>query len=643
VPRCAATLYLLVGLTLLGGCSRRAEAPRPAPPIPLEARDYEALVRKLYADEPDYETRWPVEFKVRIIEGLLQDLSRGAFELGEQMGEPYFAPAVELAWPTAQKPQPLVDGMTVTPYVATAPAKLTGAAVGAHFRRWLQPFSFVERSVLKPKDAAEYPDGSFGALVAIDLAGREGSGWRRDSGMADVRFRKLEGRWRITRFIVTKYETQRAPALMFADVTDAWLGAVPAETRARLRTRSASDDLHRMLLDDKRPPSAALDHLLPLAMDAHPGVVVVDIDGDGFDDLFTWDVSGPATLLHNDGGRRFSDRTREYGLDVSDVSAAAFADLDGDGRLDVVLGHWFTPSEIRFGAQGRMWPGAAGRFGLPAHVASISLADLDGDGRLDVYFATAAHDFHGHLQAMLDGNRQALAHLDPAELQMLAAALPTAKAAIAANKFDINIFQFGPRNVVLLNRGEGLFIDGTEALGLTLYRNSLQASFGDLDGDGHPDLYVANDFAPANLYLWRNSRYVDISQSSGADQIFFGMGASLADFDNDGDLDLYATAMQSTAGKRIMSDERNFSADHDKDARTARHQAARGNTLLCNDGGGRFRDLTATAAFAPARSASWSYSSQFVDIDGDGWLDIFAPNGFFTSSVSPDDPFVRDL
>jgi hypothetical protein len=195
----------------------------------------------------------------------------------------------------------------------------------------------------------------------------------------------------------------------------------------------------------------------------------------------------------------------------------------------------------------------------------------------------------------------------------------------------------------MVNRGDGIFVDATEALGLTLFRNSLQASFGDLDGDGHPDLYVANDFAPANLYLWKGGRYVDQSQQSGADQIYFGMGASLADFDNDGDLDLYATAMQSSAGARIMADEKNFSPEHTQAARVARKQAARGNTLLCNDGAGKWRDLTGTPAFASARSANWSYSAQFIDVDGDGWLDLFAPNGFFTSSLSPDDPFVRDL
>ncbi len=616
-----------------------------APPLPAAtARDYEALVRNLYRDDPSYETRWPVEFKVRIVEGLLQDLAREALDLGDRMGAPYFAPTVEFAWPTARAETPIADDFRATAWDAATPAAQSADAVRARFVELLGAFRFVDRAVFKPKGAHDAGDGSFVATVAIDLAGREKSGrWRHDAGSAEVSFRKVDGAWRITRFVVGKYETQRADQLAFDDVTDAWLGNVPAATRAALRTRSGSDELHRMLLDDKHAPTPALDHLLPLAMDAHPGVVVVDIDGDDFDDLFVWDVHGESVLLHNDGGRGFSDRTAEYGLGFRDVSAAAFADLDGDGTLDLVLGRWFAHSEILFGAGGRFWPGAAGRYQLPSQVASISLADIDGDGRLDIYFATSAHDFQEHLTALMNNNGAVLATLDPGERKLLDEALPAARAALAAGKFDANIYQFGPRNVVMLNHGEGRFSDATEALGLTLYRNSLQAAFGDLDGDGHPDLYVANDFAPANLYLWRNGRYVDISAQSGADQIFFGMGASLADFDNDGDLDLYATAMQSTAGNRIMSDARNFSPEHDEAARLARKQAARGNTLLRNDGGGRFTDLTATPAYAATRGANWAYSAQFIDADGDGFLDIFSPNGFFTSSLSPDDPFVRDL
>jgi hypothetical protein len=634
---------ILLAVLCVTACSR------PAPPVPLRSsppRDYEALVRALYADEPDFEKRWPIEFKVRVVEGLLQDLQREALDLGMSMGAPYFVDSVELGWADlgAAKPSAIADGITKATWVTEAPRRENAADVAGRFRGWLGSFRFVERAVFKAKGAHDSEEGGLDATVAIELAGaaREG-GLRRDAALADVRFRKLNGAWRIVRFLLRSGETQRAPAQLFEDVTDSWLAGVSAPSRATLRTRSRSDELHRVLLDDKHPPPPSLDHLLPLAMDTHPGVAVADLDGDGFDDLFVWDVGGPAVVLHNESGHGFTEATDHYGLDVADVSAAAFADLDGDGTLDAVIGHWFTPSEIRFGAGGRFWPGSAGRFHLPAQVASISLADIDGDGRLDIFFATAAHDFHGHLAAALDGNPELLARLDENERRALEEALPAARAARAAGQFDINTYQFGPRDVVLLNRGDGRFVDATATLGLLQYRNTLQAAFADVDGDGAPDLFLANDFAPAAMYLQRGGRFVDVSSAAGADRIFFGMGASFGDFDNDGDLDLYATAMQSSAGARIMSDAANFSPEHDPAARRARLDAARGNTLLRNDGGGSFTDLTALPAFADARHANWAYSAQLVDLDGDGWLDVFSPNGFFTSSLSPDDPFVRDL
>ena len=410
-----------------------------------EARDYEGLVRKLYSDEPDYERQWPVEFKVRVIEGLLQDLASAASDLGDQMGSPYFADQVEFGWATAGAEHPLVDGIKVTPFTPVPPAPRSATQVRDELRTYIGAFQFLDRSVFKPKDAHELADGGFEAKVSIELSGRERAGaWRRDAGSAVVQFHKIGAHWQITRFAVTTYETQRAAELAFDDVTDAWLANVSAPVHSLLRTRSGSDELHATLLDEKHPPPAALDQLLPLAMDSHPGVVVVDIDGDGFDDLFVWDVRGTSVLLHNDAGHGFSDRSDQYGLALEGVNAAAFADLDGNGTLDLVVGRWFGHSEIRFAAGGTFWPGASGRFSLPSQVASISVVDIDGDGRLDLFLATAAHDFHEHLAALLDGNAAAVANLDPGERAQLEQALPAAKAARAAARSTSTSFSSGP-------------------------------------------------------------------------------------------------------------------------------------------------------------------------------------------------------
>ena len=129
-----------LALVLAAACSsHHAPEPDPAsksPPVHVVstlpaavARDYEGLVRKLYADEPDYEKRWPVEFKVRVIEGLLQDLAGAAFDLGDQMGAPYFADHVDFGWATPNPEQPLIDGIKVTPFTPPPPRPRTATEI----------------------------------------------------------------------------------------------------------------------------------------------------------------------------------------------------------------------------------------------------------------------------------------------------------------------------------------------------------------------------------------------------------------------------------------------------------------------------------------------------------------------------------
>src|SRR4029079_16742462 len=112
--------------------------------------------------------------------------------------------------------------------------------------------------------------------------------------------------------------------------------------------------------------------------------------------------------------------------------------------------------------------------------------------------------------------------------------------------------QIGPPNVLLINRGGGRFELAPENSTVGIWRNSLQATWCDYNQDGRPDLFVANDWAPSNLF--RNdgpAGFTDVTAEAGTTADGFSMGASWGDFDNDGREDLYVSNMYSEAGGRV--------------------------------------------------------------------------------------------
>jgi enediyne biosynthesis protein E4 len=126
----------------------------------------------------------------------------------------------------------------------------------------------------------------------------------------------------------------------------------------------------------------------------------------------------------------------------------------------------------------------------------------------------------------------------------------------------------------------------------------------DYDGDGDIDLYAVNSSElpgwtgteKPSSHLYRNDgngRFTDVTEQAGVgNQGHYGMGCTAGDIDNDGDLDLYVT---------------NFGP----------------NVLYRNEGGGRFKDITAEAGVGDPR---WSASAAFGDIDNDGDLDLYVTN-----------------
>ena len=183
------------------------------------------------------------------------------------------------------------------------------------------------------------------------------------------------------------------------------------------------------------------------------------------------------------------------------------------------------------------------------------------------------------------------------------------------------------------NDGHGRFVDATEDAGLDAGndRYHFAAAWADYDGDGWPDLLVANDFGTKNLYhnLGRRDgkvRFEDVAAAAGVLDHGAGMSATFLDYNNDGLLDIYTGNMWSAPGLRVTSAP-GFMPDATPDVRALYRRHVRGNTLLRNLGNGRFEDTTLEAH---AEMGRWAWSSDALDFDSDGWDDLYIVNGMLT-------------
>jgi Flp pilus assembly protein TadD/peroxiredoxin len=188
----------------------------------------------------------------------------------------------------------------------------------------------------------------------------------------------------------------------------------------------------------------------------------------------------------------------------------------------------------------------------------------------------------------------------------------------------------GPANFLLHNEGNATFQDRTEAAGLNVDndRYSFACAWGDYNGNGLPDLYVANDFGRNNLY--RNDgggKFTVVSAEAGVEDVGAGMSATWFDFDNDGKQDIYVADMWSAAGIRVSEQER-FHENEPENIRALYRQHARGNSLYRNQGNGKFQNVSSEAGVEMGR---WAWCSDAWDFDHDGYSDLYIANGYISS------------
>jgi len=333
------------------------------------------------------------------------------------------------------------------------------------------------------------------------------------------------------------------------------------------------------------------------------GLAVGDVNGDGLEDLFFCESGGlPNRLFVQQPDGTARDVSSESGVDyLEPTHSALLVDLDNDSDQDLVL------------ASGRfilfLENDGSGRFerrlihDSTSVARSMAAADFDRDGALDVYVC-------GYFPREVAADSVGLGRPMPYH--------------------DANN---GGRNFLLANRRNWTFEDVTESVGLEMNNRkfSYAASWEDYDDDGDLDLFVANDFGRKNLYRNDGGRFVDVADRAGVEDLGAGMSVSWGDYNRDGRPDLYVGNMFSSAGQRITY-QRQFREGASDSTRASYQRHARGNSLFENAGDGTFRDVSVEAGVTMGR---WAWSSNFVDINNDGWEDLVVANGMVTG---PDDP-----
>lgn len=424
--------------------------------------------------------------------------------------------------------------------------------------------------------------------------------------------------WRISHWKLIDFKSSQTQRLLFRDVLAEVLPNRDTLTRATISKHTAITSDLMAGKDYFFPPGQKYFLFFPDVTLEHPGIAVVDINDDGFDDLYVAMQHGPNMLFRNKGDGTFEEVAANYGLDIlGDSTSAIFADFDNDGDQDLLLGRARQNSMYLLNDNGNFVERTQQNIStpLPALVSSVSTADFNNDGLLDIYLCTYSPIEESNRFQTSNKPHWVDLFLTPEQ----------GKEFTRRNK-DSNRFinRAGPPNLLLQNIGQGKFRPAQENPKLQLWRMSFQAAWNDFDLDGDQDLYIANDYGPDNLF--RNDQekgFTDITKSAGLTAMGFGMGVSWGDYDNDGQTDLYISNMYSKAGQRITSQVENL------DPRL--REMAQGNFLYRFENG-KFSLVSGTQApKLEVAKSGWSWGGQFFDFNNDGFRDLYATSGYYTA------------
>jgi len=370
-------------------------------------------------------------------------------------------------------------------------------------------------------------------------------------------------------------------------------------------TQSGCRNVHSMVELDK-----VFSNIMPWLSSVGAAVAACDYDSDGYPDLYVINSgrNDRNHLFHNRGDGTFEDVTDKAGVGCANLQGgcmhAIWGDINNDGHPDLYVVKWGERNTLYLNSGDGTFTDISKKAGVDywGYANAATFLDHDRDGFLDIlvcnYFAEEVKDPRTGKMVRND-----LWH--PVTTRVMHETFTHARN--------------GGHKVLYRNRGDGTFEDVTEKIGLGSGLWTLAVGSGDLNNDGWPDLYIANDFGPDELYLNTGATenpprfrlVVDPRGHPGIGNDWWkGMNVDMADVNNDGYLDIYVSNILE---KRYKTDEGNMLWLNCADAECP--------------GGRGFRNM---AKASGTMDGGWGWGCKFADFNNDGLLDIVAVNGFVT-------------
>jgi hypothetical protein len=355
------------------------------------------------------------------------------------------------------------------------------------------------------------------------------------------------------------------------------------------------------------------------------GVCLGDFNQDGRCDVLLTRPHGGARLYRNLGNFRFEDVSPAAKLESGDswTTGAVFVDVNNDGWLDLFLCGFLSPNRLCLnqgdGTFREITPGS-GLEQQGAHVKTV-FADYDRDGDLDAYLVTNRRE---------PRTPPAIKYLGSPGRYTVAPEHREWVGVLNLPGGEQRFVKAGQRDYLFRNdwaeTGLVHFTDVTEAAGIQGYYHGLDAIWWDYDQDGYPDLYVGNDFTdPDQLYRNQgNGTFVEVSAGRFSRTPWSTMACGSGDFNNDGLPDLFLADMAGTTPQRHMISMASMEAMGWFLEWADPPQYLR-NTLFVNTGKDRFLEVAELAGVA---RSDWTWSAKVGDLDEDGLEDLFISNGF---------------